>query len=76
MERETLKALLASVPNNEPEPTEQFQDALSMIVDKPITTLTNFEMIQLYGLYKQGTEGNLTVDRPLLAEDPVGVAKW
>ena len=76
MDRETLKALLASVPVNAPLPTEQFQEALSHIVDKPITTLTNFEMIQLYGLYKQGTEGNLSIERPNITEDPVGTAKW
>ena len=76
MDRETLKALLASVPDKAPLPTDQFQEALSKIVDKPITTLTNFEMIQLYGLYKQGTEGNLSIGRPNIAEDPVGAAKW
>ncbi|XP_051812273.1 acyl-CoA-binding protein homolog isoform X3 [Acanthochromis polyacanthus] len=44
-------------------------------VKKVKTRPTNEELLELYGLYKQATVGDINTDRPGLT-DPKGKAKW
>ena len=74
MERDKLKDLLFR--NGEQDKDEEFQACVSMILDRA-NGLTNFEMLQLYGLYKQVTEGNVDdVLKPTSAGNSVAAAKW
>lgn len=48
---------------------------LSVEKSKEIKNLTNDQKLQLYGLYKQSTEGNIITKRPWSIE-VVACAKW
>ena len=52
---------------------QRFADAQAKI--KPVTGLGNDVMLDLYALYKQGTTGNATGDRPAML-DIKGRAKY
>jgi hypothetical protein len=74
MERGKLKDLLFS--GDEPQgKDEEFHACVNLILDRS-NALTNFEMLQLFGLYKQVTEGNQSEPRPIVSGNSVAAAKW
>ena len=77
MERDKLKGLLFQNGDTQPQHNDdEFQACVSMILDRA-NGLTNFEMLQLYGLYKQVTEGNVDDGlKPSSAGNSVAAAKW
>lgn len=52
---------------------EQFEAAAEKV--KGFNDVSNDEKLQLYGLYKQAKEGDVTGDRPGMF-NPTGKAKW
>ncbi len=54
-------------------PDEEFDEAADMV--KAVTSVTDDNRLQLYGLFKQVTVGNVNVKRPW-GIDFVGCAKW
>lgn len=53
---------------------EQFEDAAKRVQNLPKRP-SNDVLLELYGLYKQATEGDVTGKRPGML-DPRGRAKW
>ena len=53
---------------------EQFQDAAKRVQNLPKRP-SNDVLLELYGLYKQASEGDVTGKRPGML-DPRGRAKW
>ena len=53
---------------------EQFEDAAKRVQNLPKRP-SNDVLLELYGLYKQATEGDVTGTRPGML-DPRGRAKW
>ena len=77
MDRGQLKELLFK---QGPEPQgkdEEFHACVNLILDRS-NALTNYEMLQLFGLYKQVTEGNRPggEPRPAVSGNSVAAAKW
>lgn len=50
-------------------------DAVSSAVRASSAALSNEQMLELYGLFKQATHGDVTTSRPGMF-DPRGRAKW
>ena len=56
-------------------PASTFEEAVDIINNKVSKTLSNDELKEIYALYKQGTVGDINVDRPGMM-DFKGKAKW
>ena len=76
MEKGELKDFLLQRGDTKPQDKEvEFQSCVNLILDGS-NGLTNYEMLQLFGLYKQVTEGNLNEPRPVASGNSVAAAKW
>ena len=69
----TLKLLLQGQEVPKSVSSVEFEKAAKE--SKSLKNLDNDQRLQLYGLYKQGIEGNVTTKRPTMF-DMVGQAKW
>ena len=72
MDISELAMLLETMDSGEV-PEEEFFNACEN--SKRIPNLQDDQRLQLYGLYKQGTVGNINTSRPMML-DLVGGAKW
>jgi hypothetical protein len=72
MEEKALKKLLKAKKDVVP-PEDAFDAATTQVLESS-TGLTNAEMLQLFGLFKQSTDGDVNVARP--EGDTIGAAKW
>ena len=52
-----------------------FEEAVDTISNKVNKTMTNDELKEIYGLYKQATVGDINTERPGML-DFKGKAKW
>ena len=52
-----------------------FEEAVEIISNKVNKTMTNDELKEIYGLYKQATVGDINTERPGML-DFKGKAKW
>ena len=72
MEIEELKKLVESLGNVQVS-DEEFEQAAEAV--KAVTTVTDDDRLQLYGLFKQVTVGNINTTKPWAFEF-VAAAKW
>jgi diazepam-binding inhibitor (GABA receptor modulator, acyl-CoA-binding protein) len=73
MDAKSLKLLLQSQGVPKSVTPAEFEKAAKEAKD--LKNLDNDQRLQLYGLYKQSVEGNVTSKRPGIF-DMVGQAKW
>ena len=52
-----------------------FEEAVEIIINKVNKTMTNHELKEIYGLYKQATFGDIDTEHPGML-DIKGKAKW
>jgi diazepam-binding inhibitor (GABA receptor modulating acyl-CoA-binding protein) len=67
-----LAMLLESMDNGSIS-VDEFDSACDKV--KELTNLDEDQRLQLYGLFKQSTVGNVNTSRPIML-DMVGIAKW
>merc|ERR1711953_1558604 len=63
-----------NIPSNEIN-MSTFEEAVEIISNKVNKTMTNDELKEIYGLYKQATVGDINTERPGML-DFKGKAKW